>query len=297
MIHRINFSVFLLICFSLALLNTGILNSVYAAQQSNNKSLQNEPGKLSGKVIEVIPAASFIYVEIDTGTNKAWAAGSSSIVIKKGDTIAFTTESPMYNFHSKTLNRNFSTIYFIKKFITGKEAKSISTLPVQSKNQSLIKPYAAKFAKKPGQVKVGGYLRETTLNGLNVSNKKFSDYKGKPLIINVWASWCGPCRAEMDSLEQLSKRYNGKQFNIIGISTDDYRDRAETLIRQTSITFDNFLDSRLVLEKMLGANTIPLTILVDKQGRVLNKIRGAREWDSPKMIESIGKTFNIKLVP
>jgi len=135
-----------------------------------------------------------------------------------------------------------------------------------------------------------------TLDGLNGKKRKFSDFKGKPLIINVWASWCGPCRAEMGSLERLAHRYNGKELNIIGISTDDYRNKAETFIKQTEITFENFLDHKLLLENMLGANTIPLTILVDDQGRILEKVRGAREWDSPEIIDAIGETFHLKLM-
>ena len=139
-------------------------------------------------------------------------------------------------------------------------------------------------------------MREATLDGLNGKAKKFSAFKGKPLIINIWASWCGPCRAEMGSLERLAQRYNGKEFNIIGISTDDYRNKAEAFIKQTEISFENFLDHKLLLENMLGANTIPLTILVDADGRVLKKVRGSREWDSPEIIDAIGEVFHIKLM-
>ena len=151
------------------------------------------------------------------------------------------------------------------------------------------------FAGTPGEIEIGGYLREVTLNGFNGKINKFSDFKGKPLLINVWASWCGPCRAEMASLERLAQRYNGKEFNVIGVSTDDYRNRAAAFIKQTGITFDNYLDSKLLLENMLGANTIPLTILVGTDGRVLQKARGAYEWDSPEIIAAIGEVFHIKL--
>ncbi len=151
------------------------------------------------------------------------------------------------------------------------------------------------LAGTPGEVKVDGYLREATLQGFDGNTKTFADYKGKPLLINVWASWCGPCRVEMASLERLSQRYNGKEFNIIGISTDDYKDAAEVFIKQTGISFENFLDSKLFLENMLGANTIPLTVLVDANGRVLEKVRGAYEWDDPETVEAIGQIFNIKL--
>lgn len=154
---------------------------------------------------------------------------------------------------------------------------------------------ATAFARTPGEVEVGGYLREAQLRGLFGQTRKFSDYRGKPLIINVWASWCGPCRSEMGSLERLSRRYGGKQFNIIGISTDDDFNAAASYISQTKITFENYIDSKVFLENMLGANAIPLTILVDAQGRVVEKIRGAHEWDSPEAVELIGKLLHVKL--
>jgi thiol-disulfide isomerase/thioredoxin len=150
------------------------------------------------------------------------------------------------------------------------------------------------FSGTPGEVKVGGYLRETPLHGFDGKIKSFSDYKGKPLVINVWASWCGPCRAEMGSLERLARRFNGKAFNVIGVSTDDSQYAAKAFIEQAGVTFDNFLDRRLLLENMLGANTIPLTILVGTDGQVLTKVRGSREWDSQQNIDAIKKIFNLE---
>jgi len=151
------------------------------------------------------------------------------------------------------------------------------------------------FAKTPGEVDVGSVLREAPLYGFSGDYRKLSELRGKPLIINVWASWCGPCRAEMGSLERLSRRFGGKQFNIIGISTDDDANAAAAFLRQSKVTFDNYLDRNLVLENMLGADTIPLTILIDAQGRVLRKIRGSKEWDSPQSLELIKEAFRRKM--
>lgn len=151
------------------------------------------------------------------------------------------------------------------------------------------------FAATPGEVLVGGTLREAKLYGFAGDFRWLSELGGKPLIINVWASWCGPCRAEMGSLERLSRRFGGKQFNIIGVSTDDDPNAAYSFILQSGITFDNYLDYRLTLEHMLGADTIPLTLLIDADGRVLKKVRGARKWDSAETIEMIGQTFRVPM--
>jgi peroxiredoxin len=98
----------------------------------------------------------------------------------------------------------------------------------------------------------------------------------------------------MGSLERLSRRFWDGELNVIGISTDDYRDRAETFMRRSGITFANFIDEKLVLENMLGADRLPLTVLVDAQGRVLAKYFGAKVWDSAESIAMIARHFRIK---
>jgi len=151
------------------------------------------------------------------------------------------------------------------------------------------------LAKTPGEVPLGSVLREAPMQGLSGATQKLSEFRGKPLLINVWASWCTPCQQEMDSLERLSQRYGGKQFNIIGISTDDYWTNAKGFLQKTRVTFPNFIDNRLFLENMLGADRLPLTLLVDARGKVLAKHYGFQQWDSPEAVSMIGKTLGIKL--
>ena len=147
-------------------------------------------------------------------------------------------------------------------------------------------------ANTPGEVPVGGTLREATLLGLNGPSRRLDAFRGRPLIINVWASWCGPCKAEMASLERLAWR--GEQFAIIGISTDDYADRAGTLLKHTNATISHFIDQDRQMENMLGASQLPLTVLVDADGRILKKIYGARQWDGADELRLIHETFRAK---
>ena len=134
-------------------------------------------------------------------------------------------------------------------------------------------------AKTPGEVGVGATLREAKMHGLNGPDRLLSQYRGKPLLINVWASWCGPCRAEMGSLERLAWQDQGKRFTMIGISTDDSEAAAKRYLQSANATLNHYMDRALELENMLGAERLPLTILVDANGRVLGKYYGAREWD------------------
>lgn len=146
----------------------------------------------------------------------------------------------------------------------------------------------------PGEVPVGGTLRDVRLNGLTAPALSLSSLRGKPLVINVWASWCAPCRAEMASLDKLSKRYPQRPFRVIGISTDDYPEKAYAFLEKAGISFDNYIDAKLVMENMLGANRLPLTLLVDAKGKVLAKHYGSRDWDSQEARAMIGREFGFK---
>jgi len=149
----------------------------------------------------------------------------------------------------------------------------------------------AAFAATPGEVQVGEILPDATMRGLNGPSRKLSEYRGTPLLINVWASWCGPCRAEMASLERLAWMDLDTSFAVIGISTDDYIDRANGALKASNATISHFIDANLQLENMLGASRLPLTVLVDADGRVLKKIYGARAWDAPQALRLIADTF------
>jgi len=144
----------------------------------------------------------------------------------------------------------------------------------------------------PGEVLEGSMLREAPMQGLTGKSLMLSEFRGKPLVINLWASYCPPCLAEMGSLERLSKHYK-KQVQVIGISIDDYPDRAKSFLTKAKTSFPHFIDQKLVLENMLGADRIPLTVLIDAQGVVVKKVFGAREWDSKESIELISKSFKI----
>lgn len=147
------------------------------------------------------------------------------------------------------------------------------------------------FAATPGEIKIGERLPQATLQGLNGPPRNLTDFRGMPLIINVWASWCGPCRAEMASLERLAWRDGSDYFNVIGISTDDYPELANAALKASHATITHFIDSKLRMENLLGASRLPLTVLVDADGRVIEKIYGAREWDGAAAAKLIARAF------
>ncbi len=150
------------------------------------------------------------------------------------------------------------------------------------------------FAEPPTEIAIGATLSDALLQGLNGPSRRLSTFRGRPLIINVWASWCGPCRAELASLERLAWRDDLGPFTIIGISTDDFPDQAKSVLKLTNSTISHFIDENLQMETLLGATRLPLTVLVDADGHVLQKIYGSRQWDSPTARGLIAKAFGAK---
>jgi thiol-disulfide isomerase/thioredoxin len=148
-------------------------------------------------------------------------------------------------------------------------------------------------ATSTGAVPIGAPLPDGPLHGLNGSSRRLSDYRGQPLLINVWASWCGPCRHEMASLERLAWHDRASAFAVIGISTDDDAAQARAWLARSNATINHYLDRRLAWETVLGADRLPLTVLVDAQGRLLDRVVGAREWDAPDALARITRAFRL----
>jgi thiol-disulfide isomerase/thioredoxin len=150
-------------------------------------------------------------------------------------------------------------------------------------------PLAA-FA-ETAEVKIGQVVPDAMLKGLNGHSRRLSEFRGRPLLINVWASWCGPCKQEMASLERLAWGELAQQFDVIGISTDDDLSEAAGWLERSHSTISQFIDTRREMENILGASRIPLTVLVGADGRVLDKIYGAREWDTPQALQLLRAKF------
>ena len=147
------------------------------------------------------------------------------------------------------------------------------------------------YARGPARLAPGQMLPDVLLKGLNGAPRRLASYRGKPLLINVWASWCGPCVEEMASLERLAWTEARTPFAMIGISTDDYAERARALLERTHASISHFIDQDLQMETLLGADKIPLTVLVDARGRLLERVQGAREWDAPETLRMIERVF------
>jgi len=99
-------------------------------------------------------------------------------------------------------------------------------------------------------------------------NLRLSEYRGDVVMINFWATWCGPCRQEMPLLEQLYNRYERVGFSLLGVNIDDDSARAMDMIRELGISFPVLFDARKEVSKLYNVDAMPVTILVDREGVV-----------------------------
>ena len=124
------------------------------------------------------------------------------------------------------------------------------------------------FIKKDSRVKA------PTLSGMTLTGVNYTREPGKVAVVNVWASWCSPCRAEAPALVALSEKYPDVQF--IGILTRDNLVNAEAFVRTRNITYPTLIDDALLIgfKDSLPANAIPSTIVIDSDGYVAARVSG-----------------------
>jgi thiol-disulfide isomerase/thioredoxin len=113
------------------------------------------------------------------------------------------------------------------------------------------------------------------LSGMTLLGSKYTLPKNQMAVINVWASWCSPCRAEEPSLAAMAQKY--PEINFLGILTRDNPVNAEAFVRKNKTPYPTLIDDSVLIgfSKSLPANAIPTTLVLDKQGLVAGRISGA----------------------
>ena len=124
--------------------------------------------------------------------------------------------------------------------------------------------------------------QDFTLKNLDGEEVNLSQFRGKYLLINFWATWCGPCKIEMPSLETLYRRFKSDKFDMIGISNDMFGDRVvRPYVKASKLTFPMLLDQRMIVSHQYGVVSLPTTFLIDPQGKVIGVLQGAEDWSDP----------------
>jgi peroxiredoxin len=134
-----------------------------------------------------------------------------------------------------------------------------------------------------------GYLAPRfTLRNLKGNLEGLDDHSGKVIVINFWATWCAPCVKEMPSFETLYRRYRSKGLTLLAISLDkEDSSKVQEFVDKHNLSFPVLLDTEGVAEKLYPSFTIPFTYVIDKQGRVVARVDGAKDWESPETFEAV----------
>jgi len=126
-----------------------------------------------------------------------------------------------------------------------------------------------------------------TLPLLGGENVSLSSYKGKVVILNFWATWCPPCRAEMPSMETLYKSFNGQGLEILAVDIGEDTSTVQKFIRSNGYTYPILLDSSKKISSIYGIKAIPTTYIIDREGKIIGRVIGSIKWDNKKVISAI----------
>ena len=122
-----------------------------------------------------------------------------------------------------------------------------------------------------------------TLEDMDEEEYSFSDYRGKVVVLNFWATWCPPCRREMPSMERLYQKYKGDEFTALAINQMESGDHVFAYTGQLEVdpTFTILFDQYSLVSHVYGVKGLPTTYLIDKKGQIRFRAIGGREFDHP----------------
>lgn len=140
----------------------------------------------------------------------------------------------------------------------------------------------------PGQSQFGKGLPapDFTLPDLEGNMVRLSDYRGKVVLLNIWATWCPPCVEEMPSMEALHRKMKGEAFEILAVSIDtDGSQSVAPFMQKHKLTFPALTDTKGLMQDLYRTTGVPESLIIDKNGIVVEKIIGPQDWASPEVVQ------------
>lgn len=130
------------------------------------------------------------------------------------------------------------------------------------------------------------------LKDLSDRKVSLSEFKGKVVLINFWATWCIPCREEMPSLNKLFNRFKERGLTVLGISINSSKRSIQGFLKEVPLSFPILLDSNGKVSRDYKVFAYPTTILIDREGRLREKFIGETDWTAPDVIRIIERYIN-----
>ena len=132
----------------------------------------------------------------------------------------------------------------------------------------LVFAFAATPNAAVGPAQIGKPISNFSLTDLNGATHAIADYKGRPVLINAWATWCPPCKAEMPALHEFYLKHKAEGFELLAINSGESRSAVQDFIAQKGFTFPVLLDTNKDVLDGLGVSGLPTSILVGRDGTV-----------------------------
>ena len=113
-----------------------------------------------------------------------------------------------------------------------------------------------------------------TLHSMDGPNLRLKEQRGRVVMVNFWATWCGPCRQEMPQLNRLYEKYKASGFVLLGVNVDDDQRKAAEVAGKLGVTFPVLLDTDKTVSKLYDLSTMPSTVIIDRDGKIRYVHRG-----------------------
>jgi len=118
-------------------------------------------------------------------------------------------------------------------------------------------------------------------------NLRLSEYRGDVVMVNFWATWCGPCRQEMPLLDELYSRYERVGFSLLGVNIDDDSRKAMNMVSELGVSFPVLFDARKEVSKLYQVDAMPVTVLIDREGTIRYVHHGYKPGYEDKYLDQI----------
>jgi peroxiredoxin len=134
---------------------------------------------------------------------------------------------------------------------------------------------------------VGKPAPDFALRSMQGPSMRLSEHLGEVVVINFWATWCGPCRQEMPLLEQMHKRYSALGFTLVGVNVDANSKDAEEWLSKTPVSFPVLFDRESKVSAMYDVKAMPSTVFIDRKGNVRALHKGYKAGDEGEYLNQI----------
>lgn len=162
--------------------------------------------------------------------------------------------------------------------------KTLSTMLVTGTTVIALSLASMSAFAKPAS---GELSPDFTLKSKDGGNIKLSEQRGNIVLVNFWASWCGPCREELPAFEELYQEYQDMGVEILAVNVDDEAEKADVLLQDIEVSFPVLYDTSGEVSELYDVSAMPTTVLVDRDGNVRLLHPGYRKGDEKKYEKAI----------